>query len=324
MAKRRKKQKRHSQLYAFFVVIASLIFSAAILITLKDQGGVDFPFFVPSWSQVYEYLGLEESAPAMVSEGELSVRMIDTGQSDAIYIHAPEADILIDAGEVGEGQKVVSYLEAQGVEKLDLVVATHPHSDHIGGMAEVLSAFEVDVFTMPRLPDSMVPTTQVYEGLLDAVRENSLKIRAAEPGKTYDFGDAHLALLAPLEDYDDLNNYSAVVRLVYGETSFLFTGDAEEQSEEAMLSSGETLQADVLKVGHHGSSTSSSESFLDTVSPEIALIACGEGNDYGHPHDETIERLAQHGCEVYRTDLDGTIVVASDGNKLSVYTQNER
>ncbi len=174
---------------------------------------------------------------------------------------------------------------------------------------------------MPDLPDDIIPTTKTYLSVLDVAGQTDTEMVYAYPGDSWEICGGTLKVLGPIEDYDDLNNESLVMRFDYGETSFLLTGDQEAKAEEDLLSSDAKVTADLLGVGHHGSSTSTSQAFLDAVSPSVAVISCGEGNDYGHPHLETIERLEAAGVEIYRTDLQGSIVVSSDGHKLTVSTE---
>ena len=225
--------------------------------------------------------------------------------------------MLIDAGERGNDQTILDYLKANSVEKLDYIVATHPHSDHIGSMPKVIEGIKVDNIIMPKLPNSLVPTTSIYQKLIKAIKASGAKVISAKVGDTYTLGDAKITIVGPVGTPEDLNNASVVMKVVYGKNSFLFTGDAEEKSEKKILANGADIKADVLKLGHHGSSTSTSEEFLKVVSPSLALISCGKDNDYGHPHKETIEKLEKYNIPYERTDIKGTIVVGSDGEHLS-------
>lgn len=249
--------------------------------------------------------------------------MIDIGQGDSILIEAPEANVLIDAGENGKGDEVLGYLKAQGISTLDIVIGTHAHSDHIGGLDDVIRGIGVKKVILPEMAEESVPTTKTYTSLLTAILEKGLKITTAKVGDTYNLGDgAALQIVGPNGVFTDLNNTSVVCRLTYGENSFLFTGDCEDKAETAILQrKGITVSADVLKVGHHGSDTSTSDPFLEAVDPEIALISVGTGNTYSHPVPSTLEKLEKRGIEIYRTDLSGSIVVASDGKKLTVTTE---
>lgn len=255
------------------------------------------------------------------ASGTLEVYFFDVGQGDSELIRLPGGEnILIDAGTSSTEDELVGELRFLGAETLDLVVATHPHADHIGGMAAVIDAFDVRQVVMPRISESDTPTTKTYENLLQSIADKGLTITPAEPGdELLSSGGAVLTVLAPNgEDYGDLNNYSVVLRLTYGEDSFLFTGDAEEASEEEMLSLDWPLTATVLKCGHHGSETSTSPSFLDAVSPQYAVISCGVDNDYGHPDAVTLEKLEAAGAEVFRTDRQGTILASTDGSGVTM------
>lgn len=255
------------------------------------------------------------------ASGTLEVYFFDVGQGDSELIRLPGGEnILIDAGTSSTEDELVGELRSLGAETLDLVVATHPHADHIGGMAAVIDAFDVRHVVMPRVSESDTPTTKTYENLLQSIADKGLTITPAEPGdELLSSGGAVLTVLAPNgKDYGDLNNYSVVLRLTYGEDSFLFTGDAEEESEEEMLSLDWPLTATVLKCGHHGSETSTSPAFLDAVSPQYAVISCGVDNDYGHPDAVTLEKLEAAGAEVFRTDLQGTILASTDGSGVTM------
>lgn len=255
------------------------------------------------------------------ASGTLEVYFFDVGQGDSELIRLPGGEnILIDAGTSSTEDELVGELRSLGAETLDLVVATHPHADHIGGMAAVIDAFDVRQVVMPRISESDTPTTKTYENLLQSIADKGLTIMPAEPGdELLSSGGAVLTVLAPNgEDYGDLNNYSVVLRLTYGEDSFLFTGDAEEASEEEMLSLDWPLTATVLKCGHHGSETSTSPAFLDAVSPQYAVISCGVDNDYGHPDAVTLEKLEAAGAEVFRTDRQGTILASTDGSGVTM------
>ncbi len=255
------------------------------------------------------------------ASGTLEVYFFDVGQGDSELIRLPGGEnILIDAGTSSTEDELVGELRSLGAETLDLVVATHPHADHIGGMAAVMDAFDVRQVVMPRISESDTPTTKTYENLLQSIADKGLTITPAEPGdELLSSGGAVLTVLAPNgEDYGDLNNYSVVLRLTYGEDSFLFTGDAEEASEEEMLSLDWPLTATVLKCGHHGSETSTSPAFLDAVSPQYAVISCGVDNDYGHPDAVTLEKLEAAGAEVFRTDRQGSILASTEGSGVTM------
>lgn len=243
------------------------------------------------------------------------VHFIHVGQGDSILIEADGHYMLIDAGENNQGTTVVNYLKEQGVKKLDYVIGTHPHSDHIGGLDVVINSFDIGKVILP----DIIHTTKTFEDVLDAIAENTLKISKAVVGNTYSLGGSSFTIVAPnASDYDELNDYSVGVKFTNGENSFLFTGDAEKLSEIQMLRNGIDLTADVLKLGHHGSSTSSHDNFMDEVDPDYAVISVGEDNSYGHPHKETLEYLKDKKIKVYRTDKQNTIIFTSDGENITV------
>ncbi len=247
--------------------------------------------------------------------GNMVVHFLDVGQGDSIFVQLPSGEImLVDAGTRSMGKNVVNYLKKAGVRKIDYLVATHPHEDHIGGMTAVVQEFEIDRIYMPKVTHS----TKTYEDLLKSIQARGLKIKKAVAGvEIINSGELRAELIAPNKaSYAEVNNYSTVIKLSFGQVAFLLTGDAEEQSEKEMLASGVSLAVDVLKVGHHGSSSSTSTAFLDAVSPKYAVISCGAGNDYGHPHAETLRKLS--GTQIFRTDLDGSIVFTTDGENLRV------
>nr|WP_051585740.1 ComEC/Rec2 family competence protein [Caldanaerobius polysaccharolyticus] len=257
-----------------------------------------------------------EQSPEVLAKKELVVSYIDVGQGDSILVQGPSGkNMLIDAGIPEEGSKVVSYLKSRGVKKIDVLVATHPHSDHIGGMPDVIYAFPVNKVYMPKVGNN----TYSYEKLLVAIKRKGLKVTTARAGVSLDLGSGvQVTILAPNSShYDDLNEYSAVIKLRYGDTSFLFEGDAGAISEKEMLKLGYDLKADVLKVGHHGSAYSTSMAFLEAVSPRYAVISVGRYNDYGHPARVTLNRLRSQGVAIYRTDEKGTIIAFSDGKDIS-------
>ena len=257
-----------------------------------------------------------------ISEEEnlLKIHFIDVGQGDSTFIELPDSTtMLIDAGEKSCGEIITRYIASQGYDKIDYLIATHPHSDHIGGMAKVVENFEIEKIYMPDVDTD----TKTYETLLETIADNNHKIKTAKPGNyIIDSNDIKAKILAPVTiDEENLNNCSIVIRLEYEDTSYLFTGDAEIKELEAIA---EEEYADVLKVGHHGSVTSTNEDFLSQVNPSIAVISCGKNNDYGHPHKEVMKYLKDYETEIYRTDEDGTITVFSDGKNIAVETEIER
>ena len=253
--------------------------------------------------------------PSPAPTDGVAVHFIDVGQGDCALVEAGGNYLLIDGGERGNEDRIIKYLRNQGVETLDYVVATHPHSDHLGGLAYgVLAAFPVGTVIAPRHSPENTPTTQTYEKFLEAVTALAAagtKAEYAKPGSTYPLGEASFTILGPLsEDGKNHNNDSVIVRVDWENSAALFMGDAEKKVETALLKEyGEALRADLLKAGHHGSKTSSNEEFLRMVRPGDVVISCGVGNSYGHPNPVTLERCRALGLRVSRTDIEGTIVV---------------
>ena len=254
------------------------------------------------------------------TEGYLRVHFIDVGQGDSILIQAGEQAMLVDAGTNESGSVVTEYLRSLNITKLDYLIGTHPHEDHIGGLDDVIHSFEIGTVIMPDVSH----TTQTYEDVLDALLEKNLTVTAPHPGDSYSIGDASFTVLSPSAEIaeqaaenDDLNNLSVGIRLVYGSNAFVLCGDAESDSEEAMVESGLDLKADVLKAGHHGSSTSTSDAFLAAVDPDYAVISCGKDNSYGHPHQETMDKLNAADISIFRTDEQSTVVAVSDGSSIT-------
>ncbi len=246
----------------------------------------------------------------------LTVHFIDVGQGDSIYIKAPNGeDILIDGGNNGKGDDVVAYLKKQKVDDIEIMIATHPDADHIGGLDTVLSAFRVERVYAPKVSH----TSQTYKDFLNAVKREGLKIKTAQKGVSLGLKGVSAVFVGPVKSYStsDTNDWSAVLKLTYGKKSFLFTGDAETKAEVDMIASKQNLRADVLKVGHHGARTSTSSAFLNAVKPTYAVISVGKGNSYGHPTTEVLNRLKSYKVNIFRTDLQGTIIAKTDGTNLS-------
>lgn len=243
----------------------------------------------------------------------LTVHFLDIGQGDCTVLTQGGHAMLIDAGDNDKGTAVQAYLNYLGIETLDYVILTHPDADHIGGADVVLYKFDCDTILMP----DVEVDTRTYDDVIQAIKSRGYTATHPQAGDTCSFGDASFTVLSPSRSYSDNNNNSIVIRLTHGENTFLFTGDAEEEAEIDILAQGLDVQADVLKVGHHGSSTSTSDEFLEAVSPACAVISCGEGNKYGHPHAETMNKLRMMGITVYRTDEQGTVTATSDGTSLT-------
>ena len=266
--------------------------------------GVGFSTLMPqSASQTSTNTG---SAP-------LEIHFIDVGQGDSTLIRCGDSTMLIDAGENDQGTNVQSYLTAQGVDHLDYMIGTHPDSDHIGGMDVILYKFDCDTVIMP----DESKDTSTYRDVIDTMKSKRYVNTLPVVGDTYSLGEASFTILAPSRSHENSNDNSVAILLTYGENRFLFTGDAQEAAEEDILDCGISIQADVYKAGHHGSSTSSTEDFLKAVAPTYAVISCGEDNDYGHPHSEVLNSFRSMGVQVFRTDEQGSIIAYSDGQNIT-------
>ncbi|MDE6905399.1 MAG: MBL fold metallo-hydrolase [Lachnospiraceae bacterium] len=246
------------------------------------------------------------------SPGQLSVHYIDVGQGDATLITCGEDAMLIDAGDNNKGTALQSYLLSQNVKELDYVIGTHPDADHIGGLDVVITKFDCGTILLTEEEKD----TKTYEDVISAMDYKGYKKTLPVPGDTYALGDASFTILAPVSINEDSNDNSIALLLTYGTTRFYFEGDAGEEEEEQILSSGANVAADVYKIGHHGSKTSTTDDMLHAVNPSCAVISAGENNRYGHPHGEVLNKLRSAGIKTFRTDEEGTVVAKSDGNNI--------
>ena len=239
-------------------------------------------------------------------ENNMVTHFIDVGQGDCILIQVNHKNLLIDSGTSDSKQKLIRYLKKNNITKLDYIVETHPHEDHIGGMEKVIKTFEVGEFWAPKV----LASTQTFEDMIRALRAKNLKIKIATPNTSLNLGpNSTCIMLSPNKTtYDNLNNYSCTLKISYKNSTYLFTGDIENEAEEELMINNYDLSTQVLKVAHHGSKSSSSQEFLNKVSPKIAIISCGIDNDYGHPNKETLDRLKKLNTIIYRTDIAKTIV----------------
>ncbi|OOM77665.1 ComEC/Rec2 family competence protein [Clostridium sp. BL-8] len=245
------------------------------------------------------------------------VHFIDVGQGDSILVQINNKNLLIDSGPKSDKKKFNRYLSSLNLDKLDYVIATHPHEDHIGNMTDVIKNYDILKFYAPKVQS----TTKTFEEMIEALKDKNLKINVIKKDTdSIDLGpNTQVTVFSPCRDsYEDLNNYSPVIKIQYGNTSFLFTGDAQKDVEKEILDNNGDISADVLKVGHHGSSTSTSSDFLNKVNPSIAVISVGKDNIYNHPNKDTLKLLSIHNIKTYRTDTDGTVLISSDGSKITV------
>lgn len=261
----------------------------------------------------------ENSAVKITTAFAVRVHFMDVGQGDSAFIELPgNKCMLIDSGEREYADTVINYIKNLGYKTLNYVVATHPHTDHMGCMAEIINAFNIEKFYMPEA----VNTSNTFDKMLDALANSQADAIYAYAGNTiFDYDGAKAVFLSPKSPkYSNLNDYSAVVKLTFKNSSFLFMGDAEKKPENEMLTGGYDLKADVLKAGHHGSNTSNTEKFIRAVAPKYAVISVGKENSYGHPHAQTLALFKTLGIKVYRTDENGTVIVSTDGSSYTIET----
>lgn len=325
MAKRRRKKKG-----GLFGTVLVLVIAAGAFLWQQE----DYRQMALSWLDDTFHETTKDSSQSLSDgnavqnvEGEAKIWYLDVGQADSMLLQLPNGNewdyVLIDAGTGQTEEALVSWLQEQGVTDITAVIATHPHEDHIGGMDAVLEAIPVESLYMPEVKESLTPTTRCYEQMLDAAEAQQVQAVKGQSGVTvYEEDGVKLELVGPepQKEYDDLNEYSLVAKLTVGRKSFLFTGDSSEQAEADMIEAGEDLKADVLKIGHHGSSTATTKAFLQAVNPQVAVISCGKDNSYGHPHEETMQRLQEKAMTIYRTDEDGTILATCDGTSIEWQT----
>ncbi|MCX7884374.1 MAG: MBL fold metallo-hydrolase [Caloramator sp.] len=284
----------------FFVVLSIIL----VLLLSSCSNGIGNTSNSPNFSNV--------------SQRGLVVSFIDVGQGDAILIKTPNGKfVLVDSGSQKEREKFFKFMEKQNIESFDAVIATHPHEDHIGNLDEIISNYKVLNIYMPKVTSN----TATFRNLIQAIKSKNLKIKNAYKGVKFDLDGVKFEFLAPnSKKYEDLNNYSAVIKITYFDRSFILMGDAEKLSEGEIQKNNGDLRADVIKIGHHGSSSSSSKFFIRVVSPKYAVISCGKYNDYGHPHKETIKLLNDFKINILRTDINGTIIFNTDGKNIKILT----
>lgn len=312
MAKRKSRKKSTLTAKQRFrlIVLVILLTVVGAAAFLEHTGIVTF-------DDVMINAGLKDK-PAEHADTE--VHFIDVGQGDCTLVISDGEAMVIDSGDRDETNKAVDYLVSQGIVDIKYLIVTHPHADHIGEMSEIIERFNVEKFIMPKVPDDIVPTTKIYENMLLSLKNKGIKITKATDCEL-ELGSCKVQLFTPKNKSSNLNNCSTLVKVVHGDNSFLITGDCEKEEEKDILSQDFDISAKVLKAAHHGSSTSSSAEFLDAVMPRYAVISCGEGNKYGHPHEQTVTRLGKYADKIYVTMNCGTVIFRSDGEGLSVETE---
>ena len=315
MGKKRNKKKQRMKIIRSVITLCIVILLGLFSIILKP------------WENLGQNADVGNTDN--LDPNQLQVHYIDVGQADAILIRVPTENgmqnVLIDAGTATgyPAKTITEYLGNLGIETISYMIITHPHLDHAGAADEVIEEFQVENLILSEFTSEHTGKA-FWKNMFEAMDAKNLEYTTGEIGDTYQIGEASFEILGPVDPskVKDTNDYSLVIRMDYGETSFLFTGDAEEASEKEMLKANASskFKCDVLKVGHHGSDSSTSEAFLAAANPALAIIQCGEGNDYGHPKPSILERLTNANVEILRTDLEGTIIVCSDKQEVKRYT----
>lgn len=301
MAKRKTKKQNP--------LVGLIVFVIALAVVLFGRLNGDFEFTT------------SDDVNASVSNDTVVVHIINVGQGSSALVQCGETGMLIDAGERDYGSVVVKYLKDAGIKKLEYVVASHPHSDHIGGLTDVLDAFSVKNIIMPELSEINMPTTRTYEKLLMKIADKNINAIAAEYGSQYKLGGATLQVFGPVKQDKDLNDMSVICKVTAVKTAFLFPGDAEKAEMSSVMPYSPNLKCDVMAMAHHGSNTSIEKSFLKKANPSVAVISCGQDNSYGHPHKEAVKYLKDNSIEYYRTDKHGNIIFTCNKNG---YTTDSR
>lgn len=299
-----------------FPIILSIIVSFLILcsvITVLDKTNVI------SWNKIQSYVGAVNSVSNHNSD--FSVHYLNVGQSDCSIVVCDNKVLMIDTSLKANINEVREALISLNIDTIDYMIITHQHDDHMGGASTIINNFNVKNVIMPKLSKINMVTTYAYEELLTSIKDKKVNPIPATSGLEFFLGSSKVKILSPTVQDENLNNMSVVIKLTYGNNSFLFTGDAEKSVEKQLLNSGVDIKADVLKLGHHGSNTSSTDSFLNTVKPRYAVISCGSDNSYGHPSKDVIERLHKNNIPYYITNYHGNITFTSDGNNINVTTE---
>lgn len=297
------------------VYIAVFLCFFAVIITCLEAFGIT------NWHKVNLFTGAVDGIE--IADTDFAVYYLDVGQSDCSIVVCDDEVMVIDTGSYPQTEKIREALYSLEVEVIDYLVVTHQHDDHMSGAEKLMNIYEVENIIMPMLSEENAVKSEAYSRLLSAISQNNVNPIASQNIEGFNLGSAQIEILAPNKQYKELNNMSIVMKITYGENSFLFQGDAESQVEKELLYSDYDLTADVLKLGHHGSKTATTENYLDAVNPEIAIISCGQGNSYGHPRVTVMEYLVRRNIDYYITAFNGDITVSSDGENIEVFTQYE-
>ena len=285
-----------------------------LVVLVASFFGIDVMETTPNSEEIQTQ---ETTIPIQSPEGELIVHMIDVGQADCFLLVQDEATALVDCGTRSTGDDAVQYLKELGITRLDYVIGTHPHDDHMGGMYDIITSFEIGTVIIPDSRDAEI-TANWYAKLMKELKTGDYNVEYPEKGDSYLLEEVTMKVLSAETDVEgNTNNYSIVLKVSFGQMDMIMTGDAETEVEEKILESEFDIDAEILKVGHHGSDTSSSEAFLDAISPEYALVSCKLGNKYEHPIKSTMEKLEERNIEVYRTDESGSVIMTITADEVT-------
>ena len=302
--------KKQKKLLAYAVVITII----GVIVYILDFTGVS------SISEIKNVFGAIDGVKPV--DSDFAVYYLDAGQSDCTIVICDDKVLMIDCGTYNQLNTIRQSIHSLEIDKIDYMLITHQHDDHMGSATDLLNDLKVENFIMPKLAQSNNVISKTYNVLINSLDSKNINKIVAQDCKSFMLGEALVEILSPVTQSNSLNNMSVVLKITYGNTEFLFQGDAESKIENDLLRSDYDIDVDVLKVGHHGSKTSSTDKYLDATSPQIAIISSGYGNNYGHPNGTILERFEQEGITAFSTFLNGDITVLSDGKIITVYTQN--
>ena len=319
------KGKRNSDGYGFNPLDYTVNRKRTVFICLIIVAGLVLEILcfcgVTSWQKIFSATNIVRSVKQQ--DSNFTVYYLDVGQSDCTVVICDNEVLMIDTGTSNQLNTIKTNLFMLEIDTIDYMLITHPHEDHMGSASDIIEDYNVSNILMPSLSIEKHVPSSTYDNLLNVISENNVNPETVFYGDSFMLGSAVVEIFAPMKQDDNLNNLSVVAKITYGDTSFLFTGDAEEEIEKQILREKADISADVLKAGHHGSNTSSTDEFISTVNPRYVIFSSGSDNDFGHPTLNNIEKFENMGAKQYVTSIDGHITVTSDGKQISVITENE-